>query len=60
MCRALETGRAHRADAQQQHHVLEILTAFSESSARGAYLPLKTRYTRTAPMKNNPIHGILD
>jgi len=60
MCKALETGREYRANSQQQHHVLEILTAFSESSAKGGYLPLKTRYTRTAPMENNPMRGILD
>jgi len=60
MCKAIETGRDWRANYQQQHHVLEILTGFSKSSAAGAYLPLKTKYTRTAPMENNPMHGILD
>ena len=60
MCKAIETGRDWRANMQQQHHVLEILTGFSKSSASGQYLPLKTRYYRTAAMENNPMHGILD
>ncbi len=60
MCKAIETGRDWRANYQQQHHVLEILTSFSKSCEAGAYIPLKTRYYRTAPMKNNPMHGILD
>ena len=60
MAKALRTGRDHRANCQQQRHVLEIMTGFSRSSGAGAYIPLKTKYTRTAPMKNNPMHGILD
>lgn len=60
MCKAIETKRDWRCNYRQQHHVLEILTGFEESSRRGAYLPLKTRYERTAPMKNNPMRGILD
>ncbi|MDD6274982.1 MAG: Gfo/Idh/MocA family oxidoreductase [Clostridiaceae bacterium] len=60
MCKAIETGRGWRADYQQQHHVLEILTSFSKSCEKGEYIPLKTKYTRTAPMENNPMHGILD
>ena len=60
MCKALRTGRDFRANCQQQYHVLEILTSFEKSSREGRYIPLKTHYTRTAPMQNNPIHGILD
>ena len=40
MCKRVETGRECRANYQQQHHVLEILTGFSESSgSRAQYLP---------------------
>lgn len=60
MCKSIETGRDFRANYQQQHHVLEILTSFTLSCQKGAYIPLKTHYQRTAPMKNNPMHGILD
>ena len=57
---ALRTGRDFRANCQQQYHVLEILTSFEKSSREGKFIPLTTHYTRTAPMKNNPMHGILD
>lgn len=60
MAKALRTGRGHRADYQQQRHVLEIMTAFSKSCEQKAYVPMTTKYTRTAPMGNNPMHGILD
>jgi len=60
MAKALQTGRAARADYRQTLHVLEILTVFEKSSAAKAYLPISTKYERQAPMKNNPIHGILD
>ncbi len=60
MCKAIETGREVRANYRQQHHVLEILTSFSKSSELGQYVPLKTKYQRAIPMKNNPMHGILD
>lgn len=60
MCKALRTGRDHRANYQQQRHVLEIMTSFSKSSETGAFVPLTSHYTRSAPMGNNPMHGILD
>lgn len=60
LCKALRTGRGHRADYQQQRHVLEIMTGFARSWETKAYLPLTTGYIRTAPMENNPMHGILD
>ena len=60
LCKSLRTGRDFRANCQQQHHVLEILPSFSKSCEKGEYIPLTTQYTRTAPMQNNPMHGILD
>jgi len=60
MCKAIEEKRDIRADYVQQEHVLEILCAFEKSSENQAYLPLKTKYQRCAPMENNPMHGILD
>ena len=60
MCKAIRTGREYRANYQQQYHVLEILTSFTKSSKEGIYIPLQTRYDRTAPMVNGLIHGILD
>ena len=43
-----------------QRHVLEIMTSFTKSCEEKRYIPLESRYTPTEPMKNNPIHGILD
>ncbi len=60
MCKAIRTGREFRANHQQQQHVLEILTSFSKSSESGATVALTTRYTRPAPMADNPVHGVLE
>lgn len=60
MCRAIETGRGARCNYRQQHHVLEILTSFEKSSREERYIRLRTKYERSAPMYNNPLHGILD
>ncbi|MCI9552770.1 MAG: Gfo/Idh/MocA family oxidoreductase [Acutalibacter sp.] len=60
MCKGIRTGRDHRANYQQQRHVLEIMTGFSKSGENRAYVPMTTKYTRTAPMENNPMHGVLD
>ena len=60
MAKALETGRPWRANAEQQLHVLDILTAFEKASRQGSFYALTTRYHRSAPMENNPMHGVLD
>ena len=60
MCKALRVGREHRANYKLQRHVLEIMTSFTKSCEEKRYIPLQTRYNPTEPMKNNPIHGILD
>ncbi len=60
MAKALQTGRDYRANYNQTYHVLEILTAFEKSSDSKTYYPLQTTYTRTKPMADNPILGVLD
>lgn len=60
MCRAIHTGRGWRADYRLQRHVMEIMAAFSESCEKGTYIPVTSGFQRGEPMKNNPIHGILD
>jgi len=59
MCKAIETKRNHRANSEQQIHVLEILTAFSKSSQQGKFIELKTKYSRGEPMKSVVMSGIL-
>ncbi len=60
MAKALRTGRACRADAQQTLHVLEILTAFETSSEKGCRLELTSPYQRKKAMENPLVAGILD
>lgn len=60
MAKALQTGREPRESWKQTYHVLEILQSFEKSSDAGAVVPIVSRYTRGEPMKNNPVHGILD
>jgi len=60
MAKALQSGRQFRASYQQTLHVLEIMSSFDKSSKNRAYYPLKTKYDRFEPMKNNPMAGILD
>lgn len=60
MCKAIESGRPHRANDELQLHVLEILTGFEKSSQQRSYLPLRTRYTRGAAMRDDLIHGHLE
>lgn len=60
MCKAIETGRGWRANCLQQYHVLEIMTSFVKASRSGSTLTLSSKYERSAPMKNNPMHGVLD
>ena len=60
MAKAVETGRFCRTDYRQTRHVLEIMTAFEKSSDAGSICPITTHYDRKPPMKNNPVHGVLD
>jgi len=60
MCKAIETGRSHRANSDLQMHVLEILTSFEKSSEQRRQVDLKTKYNRDEPMKNPELHGVLD
>ena len=60
MARALETGREARANIQQIHHVIDILTAFERSARSGGWVDMKTPYERPAPMVKARLRGILD
>ncbi len=60
MARALQTGREFRCDKRQTLHVLEIMTTIVEAAKQEKTLPLKSRYARALPMRNNPVHGALD
>ncbi|MEA4824978.1 MAG: Gfo/Idh/MocA family oxidoreductase [Clostridiaceae bacterium] len=58
MAKAMQTGRMHRANSEQQLHVVEILTSVRDND--GEAVTLQSPYTRRAPMTDNAIPGILD
>lgn len=60
MASAIRGERDARANVQQIHHVLEILTGFETSAREGKWLDLKTEYKRPAPMKKAALKGVLD
>lgn len=60
MAKALQTGRMHRANSQQQLHVVEIMSAFYTSSETGKFVKIESEYERQVPMKKTELLGILD
>lgn len=60
MAKAIQTGRAYRANSQQQLHVAELLTSIITSSDEGKTHVMESAYERRAPMKSNGVPGILD
>ena len=60
MAKALQTGRAARADYQQTFHVLDAITGFERSARSGQWVEMSTKYTRRPPMVKATLKGILD
>ncbi|MEG0767229.1 MAG: Gfo/Idh/MocA family oxidoreductase [Clostridia bacterium] len=60
MAKAMQTGRDARANVRQTFHVLEIMCKLHQSSEQGRTLPLQSHFDRVQPMRNNPLHGVLD
>jgi len=50
MAKCMEEGGMHRANYQQQLHVLDIMTAFARSNKANAPIHLETPYERQRPM----------
>ncbi len=50
MAYALLSGRPHRASGSLAYHVLDIMHAIHDASARGVYAKLKSSCTRPAPL----------
>lgn len=57
MADALVKGRDFRANAQQQLHVLEVITAFDKSSDAGGAIDMTSAYQRVQPMSRDNIPG---
>lgn len=60
MCKALRTGRPHRAGADIAVHVLEVIEAIQHGAVQKNHVAITTRYERPAPMTPCGVPGILD
>lgn len=60
MAKAIQTGRWHRCNYEQQLHVLELMRSFELASKEHRVVDIKSPYTRPAPMVYPTIKGILD
>jgi predicted dehydrogenase len=60
MCKAIRSGRPHRASADLAAHVLETLDAIRESAESGSRIVVVSRCERPAPMARNSVPGVLD
>ena len=60
MAKAITTDRTPRASYKQTLHVLEVMTAFERSSAKGAREDIISHFERVAPMQSGGLPGILD
>jgi predicted dehydrogenase len=59
MCRAIVSGRPHRANGSTAYHVLDIMHAIHEASLAGAHIELKTDMVRPDPLPENLTFGQL-
>ncbi len=50
MARAIRTGRGHRASGQMAYHVLDLMHAINDSSARGRHFQMETTCSQPAAM----------
>ncbi|MCB1517947.1 MAG: Gfo/Idh/MocA family oxidoreductase [Hyphomicrobiaceae bacterium] len=57
---ATRTGRPHRCSGELAYHVLDVMHAIDEATARKSYVQVKSRCERPAPMRNDLKDGYLD
>jgi predicted dehydrogenase len=60
MAYALRSGRPHRAGGELAYHVLDIMHAFHDASAKGKHVVLKSTCERPAPLPADLEPGTLD
>ncbi len=60
MAYALRSGRPHRAAGALAYHVLDIMAALDEASARGQEVTVKSRPAQPAPLPLGLLPGTLD
>ena len=57
---ALRTGRKHRANAELNYHVLDVMLAFEDASTSGRHVVIASTCERPAPMPTNLEFGQID
>jgi predicted dehydrogenase len=60
MAYGLRTGRPHRANGQMAYHVLDLMHAFHDASARGTSVKMKSRMKRPVAVPMGLCEGLLD
>jgi predicted dehydrogenase len=60
MAKALQTGRASRADVALTFHVLEVMTGFTRASEAGKQIDISSAPERPALMAKQLMKGVLD
>ena len=60
MAKAIQTGRKHRANSNQQLHVVETMLGFIKSSEEGRWVKIESEYERPELLKRDGLKGILD
>lgn len=60
MAKALRTGREFRPNYHQTYHVLEIMESLHRSSREKRFVDIESVYTRTAPMVQGNLDGIME
>ena len=60
MVRGIMTGRPHRASGELAYHVLDIMSAFDESSRAGRHIEIKSRCERPAALPTGLKLGQVD
>ncbi|MBR3997352.1 MAG: gfo/Idh/MocA family oxidoreductase, partial [Clostridia bacterium] len=60
MAKALQTGRAYRANSDMTFHVLEIMEGFATSGEERREVKIESRFERRPLMNPAMEHGVLD
>ena len=60
MAYALLSGRPHRASGELAYHVLDVMHAFHDASAKGRHVTLRSTCQRPAPLPAGMPRGVLD
>lgn len=60
MAKAIQMKRPFRANCNQTYHVLEIMSAFKQSSDEQKFIKINSCFKREQPMVNSDLKGIIE